>query len=130
MGYLDLFSFVVMMNGFPSGFFNASIDLRKRCPLSFFIFLLVAEGLSMLIKDAKRKGDLKGIRISKSFYISHLLFIDDIRENKKMLNIYYKASRMLINMNKFVLRVNELADDVKTQENFNFTIIVLIWLKR
>ena len=78
MGYLDLFSFVVMMNGFPSGFFNASIDLRKRCPLSFFIFLLVAEGLSMLIKDAKRKGDLKGIRISKSFYISHLLFVDDI----------------------------------------------------
>ena len=84
----------------------------------------------MLIKDAKRKGDLKGIRISKSFYISHLLFVDDIRENKKPLNIYYKASGMLINMNKFVLRVNELVDDVKTRENFIFTIIVLICLKR
>ena len=130
MGCLDLVYFVVIMNGFPSMCFNASIDLRKRCPLSPFIFLLVAEGLSMLIKDAKRKGDLKGIRISKSFYISHLLFVDDIRENKKSLNIYYKASGMLINMNKSVLPVNELADDVKTQENFIFTIIMLIWLKR
>ena len=80
MGFLDLVSFVVMMNGFPSVFFNASIDLRKRFPLSPFIFLFAAEGLSMLIKDAKRKGVLKGIRISKSFYISHLLFVDDIRE--------------------------------------------------
>ena len=84
----------------------------------------------MLIKDAKRKGDLKGIRISKSFYISHLLFVDDIRENKKPLNIYYKDLGMLINMNKSVLRVNELVDDVKTRGNFIFTIIVLIWLKR
>ena len=84
----------------------------------------------MLIKDAKRKGVLKGIRISKSFYISHLLFVDDIRENKKLLNIYYKSLGMLINMNKFVLPVNELADDVKTHEKIIFTIIVLIWLKR
>ena len=113
MGFLDLVYFVVMMNGFPSVFFNASIDLRKNCPLSSFIFLLGAEGLSMLIKDEKRKGDLKGIRILKSFYISHVLFVDGIKEDKRLLNIYYKASGMLINMNKYVLPVNELVDDVK-----------------
>jgi hypothetical protein len=39
-----------------------------------FLFLLVAEGLSMLIKDARRRGELKGIKISRFVVISTFTF--------------------------------------------------------
>jgi hypothetical protein len=32
----------------------------------------------MLIEGTKRIGDFKGIKISNSIYITHLLFVDDI----------------------------------------------------
>jgi hypothetical protein len=37
-----------------------------------FLFLLVVEGLSMLIKDARRRGVLKGVKIVDSMVLSHI----------------------------------------------------------
>jgi hypothetical protein len=59
-------SFTVMINGSPSKFFHASCGLRQGCPLSPFLFLLVAEGLSKLMVDARAKGDLRGVKVSST----------------------------------------------------------------
>jgi hypothetical protein len=71
-------SFVVLINESPSGFFNASARLGQGYSLSTFLFLLVVGGLNMLIKEVRRKGELKGIQVANSVNISHFLFVDDI----------------------------------------------------
>ena len=42
------------------------------------LFLLVIEGIDLLIKDAQRKGKIKGIKVSSLLAVSHLLFVDDV----------------------------------------------------
>ncbi|CAJ2674072.1 unnamed protein product [Trifolium pratense] len=52
--------------------------LRQGDPLSPYLFIICAEGLSSLIKQAEAKGDIHGIKICKNApIISHLLFADD-----------------------------------------------------
>ena len=46
--------------------------------LSPLLFLLVAEGLSRALLDAKRRGLFQGIKITTNLNITHLLFIDGI----------------------------------------------------
>lgn len=58
MGCLSSLSFAVLINDSPSDFFDASRGLRQGCSISPFIFLIVAEGLTMLIKEARRLHDL------------------------------------------------------------------------
>ena len=67
-----------MVNGTPSRFFTASRGIRHGCPLSPLLFILVIEGLSLLIRDAKAKGKIRGIKISDSLYLTHLLFVADV----------------------------------------------------
>ena len=40
------------------------------------MFILVIEGLSLLIADARDHGLIKGIKISSNFALTHLLFVD------------------------------------------------------
>jgi hypothetical protein len=72
MSYLTLVSFAVLINGAASSFFHAKRGLRKGCPLSPLLFLLVAEGLNKAIKEAKRWGEFQGITISQNLQITHL----------------------------------------------------------
>jgi hypothetical protein len=94
-------------------------------PSFSFLFLLVAEGLSMLIKDTRR-GILQGIKISDTVVISHLLFVDDIMifshgstrkigSLKEILGIYCNATGMEINMRKSSMLINALDKGEKTQ---------------
>jgi hypothetical protein len=43
-----------------------------------FLFLIVAEGLSKLIQEARSQGLLKGMKITEFEFISHFLFVDDV----------------------------------------------------
>ena len=52
--------------------------LRQGDLLSPYLFIICAEGLSALIKQAEARGDLHGCRINRGApSLSHLLFTDD-----------------------------------------------------
>eukprot|EP00253_Pinus_taeda_P006109 PITA_06109 len=111
MGCITNVSFVVLVNGATSSFFNSQRGLRQGCPLSPLLFLLVAEGLSRLIHKAKREEKVKGIEVAINLYITHLLFVDDIliftngnhnelKEFKCIFDLFLKATSMQINSGK------------------------------
>ncbi|GAU14634.1 hypothetical protein TSUD_96980 [Trifolium subterraneum] len=86
--------------------------LRQGDPLSPYLFIIVAEGLTSLIKKAVASGDLHGIKICRGApAVSHLLFADDcflfcrsnlseIRKLMEILKIYEEASGQEINLSK------------------------------
>jgi hypothetical protein len=78
MSCISTISFAVLINGAASPFFPVERGLRQGCPLSPLLFLLVAEGLSRAIGEAKSRGEFQGISISSTLKISHLLFVDDV----------------------------------------------------
>jgi len=86
--------------------------LRQCDPLSPYLFILVAEGLSTLIHKAINRGDIHGIQVCRgALVVSHLLFADDcllfcranVVEAQPLLTIlktYEEASRHEINSSK------------------------------
>jgi len=52
--------------------------LRQGDPLPPYLFLMVAEGLSCMIRGAEERGEIEGVRVSREApAIYHLLFADD-----------------------------------------------------
>ena len=78
MGCISSSTFAVLVNGMPTNFFPASRGIRQGCPLSPLLFILVIEGLSLLISDARRHGLICGVKITSSLALTHLLFVDDV----------------------------------------------------
>jgi hypothetical protein len=71
-------SYAVLINGEPSDFFERGKGLRQGCPLSPLLFILVMEGLSILLKKEKEVSLLSGIKVARITKILHLLFVDDV----------------------------------------------------
>ena len=72
MGCVSSTNFFVLVNGSPPGLFNASRGIRQGCMLSPLLFLLVIEGLGLLIRDAKRNE--KNSRYLNITHTSHNSF--------------------------------------------------------
>ena len=115
-------SFTILINGATSPFFHVEHGLKQGCPLSPLLFLLVAEGLSHFLKKAFDDGDFKGIPISLTLTITHLLFVDDIlifcdgslRSLQVLcqgLNLFHTASGMVINDEKSTISWANLSED-------------------
>eukprot|EP00253_Pinus_taeda_P010170 PITA_10170 len=111
MSCISSSSIVVLINGAASSFFSPERGLRQGCPLSPLLFLLAAEGISLMIHDAKRQGSLKGNEATENFWVTHLLFVDDIilfnndsledcKTIKRILDLFLKATELCINEKK------------------------------
>nr|GEV19201.1 RNA-directed DNA polymerase, eukaryota [Tanacetum cinerariifolium] len=68
----------VLVNGSPTGEFKVQRGLRQGDPLSPFLFILVMEGMHMVIENAMSAGRLSGIQVGiYNIAVSHLFYADD-----------------------------------------------------
>ncbi|KAL9674773.1 hypothetical protein QQ045_002972 [Rhodiola kirilowii] len=68
----------VLVNGSPTKFFPLERGLRQGDPLSPFLFLLAAEGLSRIFNKASEAGKFEGVAWTETGErITHLQFADD-----------------------------------------------------
>ena len=71
-------SYSVLVNGEPKGRIFPTRGLRQRDPISSYLFLLCAEGLSAMLRQVECGGIPRGISVCRQApLVSHLLFADD-----------------------------------------------------
>ena len=71
-------TYSVLINGEPKGRITPSRGLRQGDPISPYLFLLCAEGLTAMLKKEEAVGNIKGVAVCRGApRISHLLFVDD-----------------------------------------------------
>eukprot|EP00253_Pinus_taeda_P024699 PITA_24699 len=67
-----------LVNGRPTNFFQAQRGIRQGCPLSPFLYILMADSLSRKLAVEKSVGSLPGLKPSEvSSPLKHALFADD-----------------------------------------------------
>jgi len=105
-------TYSILVNSQPYGKIVPSRGLRQGDPLSPYLFLIVAEGLSSLMAKAEAENRITGVPIAAGgFRLSHLFFADDsllfCRANfpewlnlAQVLQTYEKASGQQLNMAK------------------------------
>ena len=105
----------VLVNGSPTFEFGCQKGIRQGDPLSPFLFLILMEAFSGLMKKACDIGAFDGLRLPNDGpVLSHLLYADDAMlmgewsivnfENmKRVLKIFYLCSGLKINLHKSVL---------------------------
>ena len=78
---VSIVSFLVLVNGSPSGFFCSLPGLRQGDPLSPYLFVIFMEALICLLKRPKSGGFLLGWWVNgkggKGVEVTYLLFVDD-----------------------------------------------------
>lgn len=112
----------VRFNGVPLASFSPSCGLRQGDPLSLYLFLLVADGLSVLLDHYKQLGLLEEIKVCRRApSISHLLFVNDsllffrtsevqAQHVKNLLEIFEKNTSQLLSPSKCSLLVRDGSD--------------------
>ncbi|XP_019178261.1 PREDICTED: uncharacterized protein LOC109173479 [Ipomoea nil] len=68
----------IQVNGETVGTISPTRGIRQGDPISPYLFILCVEGLSVLLQQAERQGDIHGIRIARGApAVTHLFFADD-----------------------------------------------------
>jgi hypothetical protein len=78
LGCISSATLAVLINGEATKNFRCERGLRQGCPLSPLLFILILEGLSILLKTSQAEGHLSGVKISGLTHILHILFADDV----------------------------------------------------
>ena len=102
----------------PFGIFKPNRGLCQGDPLSPYLFLICAEGLSYLLHNMEQCKKFQGIKINnRCLSINHLLFMDDSLLFSKaspthcanvleVLKTYKRHSGQMVNLNKSVIFFN------------------------
>ena len=110
--------YLILLDGVPKGYIIPSRGLRQGDPLSPYLFLLCAEGLSTLLKKTSSVGRLKGLQTSRlGPWVSHLFFADDSllfgkaslaesREFMEILKLYEDSSGQQLKREKTTIFFN------------------------
>lgn len=105
----------IRVNGQLTEQFCPSRGLRQGDPVSPYLFVICAEGLSALLHAAEREGRISGVKVCPAApVVSHLFFADDsiimLKSNqeeadalKEILDIYEQCSGQCINVEKSAL---------------------------
>lgn len=71
-------SYAVLINGKLGIIVNPSRGIRQGDPISPYLVLLCAEGLSGLLSTYEKEGQIKGIKVAYGCQpLNHLFFVDD-----------------------------------------------------
>ena len=123
-------TYSIKINGTLRGHITPSRGIRQEDPLSPYLFLLCAEGLSALIQSSVNRGQIEGIKICRGGpRLSHLFFANDslifckatlkeCDELQRLLALYEKTSSQSLNRAKTSLFFNsntskEVQDEIK-----------------
>ncbi|XP_019172478.1 PREDICTED: uncharacterized protein LOC109167861 [Ipomoea nil] len=105
-------SYSFMINGAHSTSITPTRGLRQGDPLSPYLFIICAEGLSLLLQQVQNRGLIHGCRVARGAPpISHLFFTDDsllffranrheASEIKNCLQLYESLSGQKVNYHK------------------------------
>lgn len=131
-------SYSVLLNGEAASFFNSERGLRQGCPLSPLLFLLIMEDLSRTITSARDRNQLKSIEIAENFFLTHLLFVDDIliflngsigdtTTLQNIFTLFQQATGMMINDSKSTITTIGCTQHeiTYTSQRFPFTVLDL-----
>jgi len=109
---MESVNYQVLVNGERVGPIVPKRGLRQGDPLSPYLFILCAEGLSSLLKKAESRGDIHGVKVCREApLVTHLLFADDcflfcranmreVTKIKEILQVYEVVSGQAINLQK------------------------------
>jgi hypothetical protein len=115
MACVSSVNYNIHFNSMETEVFKPSRGLRQGDPLSPYLFLLVAQGLSSMLKGAEMRGEIEGVRVCRDApMVSHLLFSDDSlilmnvdRKNalklKEILDRYCENSGKKLSGNKSII---------------------------
>ena len=110
MGCVTTPTFSILINGKPYGNINPSSGIHQGDPLSPYLFLLCAEGLTSLLSKAENDGRIHGASICrKAPKMTNLMFANDsllfcratqgeVEVINEVLQVYAHASGQCINM--------------------------------
>ncbi|KAJ0899055.1 putative RNA-directed DNA polymerase [Helianthus annuus] len=102
----------VLVNGSPTREFECTRGLRQGDPLSPFLFVIVMEALTGIMKKATSAGLFNGIKVTNEGpYLSHLIYADDVvfigewsivnvNNLRRILRCFYLASGLKVNLDK------------------------------
>lgn len=120
--------YTVHFNGTPLCPFTPTRGLRQGDPLSSYLFLLVADGLSVLIKHQERLGNIHGLCVCRRApSVTHLLFADDsllfFRANaaqaktvRCLITTFKRCTDQLLSPAKCTMLINKNRDEGVVQQ--------------
>jgi hypothetical protein len=132
LGFCKLISNCVssswFLNGTSKGFFKGGRGLRQGDPLSPYLFILVEEVFSRLLRKKVQDGTIGYyLQLRKGPLISHLLYADDmvifstgrkkdVRSILEVLHIYSQWSGQVVNASKSSIFFSNRIPDSRRQE--------------
>ncbi|XP_019159672.1 PREDICTED: uncharacterized protein LOC109156273 [Ipomoea nil] len=129
-------SYSVFVNGARSEQINPTRGLRQGDPLSPYLFIICAEGLSLFLQQAQLRGEIHGCRVARGApSISHLFFADDslllfkanVQEAeviKHCLSVYEEMSGQAVNYHKSSICYSKNTRDDDREEVANILGVV------